>query len=215
MKKVLIGLVIVGVLIAIGGCGATAESRPKRDSTIDKDRKLQSEIESLVQQLGDDDWQMRESAQKELTELGEKLIKQYCQTKLTTEVQGIQRKLVKEQITKLAETLRKSCQDKDPEIRLRADLIRQHFYAWTMPKIVFVSDREGNKKIYVMDADGKNQHRLTENTKYASWPTWSPDGTKIAFVSSQDGNEEIYVLDANGENQKRLTKHKASDYQPA
>ena len=30
-------------------------------------------------------------------------------------------------------------------------------------QIAFVSDRDGNPEIYVMDADGKNQRRLTEH----------------------------------------------------
>ena len=30
-------------------------------------------------------------------------------------------------------------------------------------KIAFISDREGNYEIYVMDADGSNQQNLTNN----------------------------------------------------
>ena len=30
-------------------------------------------------------------------------------------------------------------------------------------QIAFVSERDGNREIYVMDADGKNQRRLTEH----------------------------------------------------
>ena len=83
------------------------------------------------------------------------------------------------------------------------------------PKIAFVSDRDGNDEIYVMDADGSNLTRLTNNPAIDDSPAWSPDGTKIAFVSYRDGNEEIYIVDADGSSQTRLTDNSASDCFPS
>ena len=62
-------------------------------------------------------------------------------------------------------------------------------------RIAFSSDMDGNKEIYVMNADGSNIQRLTVNVDSDSDPTWSPDGTQIAFVSDRDGNSEIYVME--------------------
>lgn len=58
--------------------------------------------------------------------------------------------------------------------------------------------------LYVSDADGKHQVRLTHSQfpVYDSSPRWSPDGSKIVF-SRSDGN--IYVIDANGKNLTNLT----------
>ena len=68
-------------------------------------------------------------------------------------------------------------------------------------QIAFSSNREGNYEIYVMNADGGNQQRLTNNP-HADWsPSWSPDGKRIAFSSDRDGASEIYVMDADGSNQ--------------
>ena len=53
--------------------------------------------------------------------------------------------------------------------------------------IVFVSDRDGNKEIYVMSADGSEPQRLTNDPAYESHPAWSHDGARIAFVSEQIG----------------------------
>ena len=71
--------------------------------------------------------------------------------------------------------------------------------------LAFSSYRDGgNNEIYVMDADGSNQRRLTTNG--GGQPTWSPDGRQIAFESDRDDwNMEIYVMDADGSNQRRLT----------
>jgi hypothetical protein len=48
-------------------------------------------------------------------------------------------------------------------------------------RIAFVSDRDGNTEIYVMNADGTGQTRLTKDPGSDWSPVWSPDGTKIAF----------------------------------
>ena len=65
----------------------------------------------------------------------------------------------------------------------------------------------GNGGIYVIDADGKNQTRLTV-TDFGAGPDWSPDGQRIAFHSPRDENHvasDIYVMDADGKNRTRLT----------
>ena len=82
-------------------------------------------------------------------------------------------------------------------------------------KIVFVSTRDGNKEIYVMDPDGEHQLRLTNNKRDDNYPAWSPDGQQIVFVSRRDGNFEIYVMNSDGRNQTRLTNNPATDSEPA
>ena len=78
-------------------------------------------------------------------------------------------------------------------------------------KIIFQSKIDGNWEIYVMNADGNNQTRLTDNSADDVYPTWSPDGTKIAFHSNRDGNWEIYVMNADGSNQINLTNNNTDD----
>jgi Tol biopolymer transport system component len=82
-------------------------------------------------------------------------------------------------------------------------------------RIAFVSSRDGNSEIYVMNADGSGQTRLTNNAASDFAPAWSPDGAKIVFVSTRDGNSEIYVMNADGSGQTRLTTVSESDAAPA
>ena len=42
----------------------------------------------------------------------------------------------------------------------------------TNGKIVFYSNRDGNNEIYVMDADGSNHTRLTNNSDTDDHPSW-------------------------------------------
>ncbi len=81
--------------------------------------------------------------------------------------------------------------------------------------MAFVSDRDGNVEIYVMNADGSNPRNLTNNATGDGEPAWSPNGTRIAFHSYRDGNPEVYVMDADGSNPRRLTYNAADDYGPA
>jgi hypothetical protein len=67
----------------------------------------------------------------------------------------------------------------------------------------------------MMNADGTNQTRLTNDPFSNADPAFSPDGGKIAFVSTRDGNHEIYVMNADGINQTRLTNDPAYDGDPA
>jgi TolB protein len=110
-----------------------------------------------------------------------------------------------------------------------ATQINQPAWAGTFPgpngQIAFDSDRDTppdqeedenpNREIYVMNPDGTDQTRLTNNDEEDIQSSWSPDGEKIAFASNRDGNLEIYVMNADGTDQTRLTNNDAIDINPS
>src|SRR3954470_1592385 len=90
-------------------------------------------------------------------------------------------------------------------------------------KIVFRGDTDrvdhsGDEELYVMDADGTNIVRLTDNAIFDSAPAFSPDGTKLAFESARDSGDplklDIYVMNADGSDVRRLTADAAHDEGP-
>lgn len=66
---------------------------------------------------------------------------------------------------------------------------------------ITVSDQDGINEIYVMNSDGSDQMRLTNNSRIAGNPSFSPDGSKIVFSNLQSGLSEILMRDINATNQ--------------
>gem|GEM_PF-458310 len=80
-------------------------------------------------------------------------------------------------------------------------------------KIVFRSTATTSSalEIYVIDPDGSNQVRLTNNTFTDANPIWSTDGSKVGFNSIRGGNEDVWVMNADGSNQVNLTNNASFD----
>jgi Tol biopolymer transport system component len=88
-------------------------------------------------------------------------------------------------------------------------------FAGANGKILFLSNRSGDREIYLIDRDGTGLRRLTFNNLFERAAAWGPDGTKIAFAGGgPDGNFDIYVIEANGSGLRRLTTDAARDDDP-
>jgi tetratricopeptide (TPR) repeat protein len=71
-------------------------------------------------------------------------------------------------------------------------------------RIAFMSNRDGNEEIYIMNLDGSGLKRLTNNAANDGLPIWSPDGKTIAFVSDQGGPWAIWAMSPDGSNRRKL-----------
>lgn len=73
-------------------------------------------------------------------------------------------------------------------------------------RVAFLSDRDGDGggEIYVMNADGSAQTRLTYDSGVVSVPTISPDGAQILYSTSRGGTYNVYVMGVDGSNRITL-----------
>lgn len=82
-------------------------------------------------------------------------------------------------------------------------------------RIAFLREQSGNDaNLYVMNADGTNQVRLTNDaSERDSGIAWSPDGTHLAFIAYHPvGNTTgIHTINVNGSNLSILTTTTGND----
>ena len=65
----------------------------------------------------------------------------------------------------------------------------------TGTRIYFVSNRTGNKEIWVMDYDGSNPRQLTHSRGINITPGVSPDGSLLAFTSFRTGRPQLEIME--------------------
>ena len=80
--------------------------------------------------------------------------------------------------------------------------------------IYYVKSPTAGAQLFVMNANGTNQHAIENEAAIDERPIPSPDGSMIAWVSYRDGNGEIYVAAADGSNPTRVTNNTAKDNSP-
>ncbi len=82
-------------------------------------------------------------------------------------------------------------------------------------QIVYMSERDKNRDLYIMNLDGEDEIRLTDGLAHDYEPAWSPMGDQITFVSRRTGDSEIFIMNADGSDQIALTDSEKLDWRPA
>ena len=72
-------------------------------------------------------------------------------------------------------------------------------------RLAYVAERDRNWDIWVVDLNGGEPYRLTNDPAQDWAPAWSPDGSLIAFVSNRGGSHQIYAMKADGSDVRALT----------
>lgn len=73
-----------------------------------------------------------------------------------------------------------------------------------LSQIAFVSNRDGNKEIYLMDYDGSNQRRITFHNSLSITPDWSPDNERLVYTSFARGTSDLYIVNRRGGGRFRI-----------
>lgn len=79
-------------------------------------------------------------------------------------------------------------------------------------KIVYVSDKDGNQEIYLMNLDGTGKRNISNNSALDLDPRWSPDGKKISFYSNRSGEGDIFIADLQTLDLRNVTNDPARVY---
>jgi uncharacterized protein YjdB len=78
-------------------------------------------------------------------------------------------------------------------------------------RIAFVSTRDGNAEIYLMNPDGTNATRLTNDAQADGRPAFTPDGQAVVFHSSRTGGkQQIWIVNVDGTGLTQLTRDSVS-----
>lgn len=82
-------------------------------------------------------------------------------------------------------------------------------------KVAFVSRQNGNKELFVMDQDGSNIRKLTNDRSITLSPAWSPDSREIAVTSYRDRNPDIVAVSLSGNGRRPLSQQPGINSAPA
>lgn len=83
-------------------------------------------------------------------------------------------------------------------------------------KLLLETDKSYFGEIYIMNADGSNQSRLTYQNGYDGGPFFSPDGQSIVWRRFDESGviADIYTMKPDGSNQRQLTNFSSMSWAP-
>ena len=76
-------------------------------------------------------------------------------------------------------------------------------------RVAFDSDRDGERAVFVANADGRNLRRIS-GEGFAAAPNWSPDGRTLSYVRAEVDNPNVWNLwahDLDSGDSRRLTSN--------
>ena len=68
-----------------------------------------------------------------------------------------------------------------------------------------VPENRSHRVIYMMNADGTDNHMLTTSTASEGDVTWIKGGTKLAYLSTESGTNQLWEMNPDGTGRRQLT----------
>lgn len=84
----------------------------------------------------------------------------------------------------------------------------------TRAKIAFLSGRDGQPDLYLLDPVDSTVTRVTNDAALEQYPVISPDSSWIAFMEMVDTHFDVFVVGVDGSNLKNLTNDATSNNGP-
>jgi TolB protein len=81
-------------------------------------------------------------------------------------------------------------------------------------RIAFVSDRDGNFELYLLNVATSVTTRLTRLASTDTDPAFSSNGQRLYFSSDRSGNYEIMRINLDGSGMINLSNHPSTDRVP-
>ena len=97
------------------------------------------------------------------------------------------------------------------ELRISGSPDRSPTWSPDGKKLAFVSERDGDEEIYVLDVDERGPvgqvRRLTDHPGRDYAPQWAPDGRRIVFLSDRGESLDVFTVSDRGEDLRELTRN--------
>jgi Tol biopolymer transport system component len=85
-------------------------------------------------------------------------------------------------------------------------------------EILFVSNRSGTPRLWIMGADGGNQRLFATGSQGfvpEAAPAWRPSGDQVAFTSTRTGTSQVFVVPSAGGTAVQITHETTGAFLPA
>ena len=96
------------------------------------------------------------------------------------------------------------------ELRISQSPDRSPVWSPDGKKLAFVSERDGDQEVYVLDVDERGPvgepRNVTQHPGRDFAPQWSPGGTRIVFLSDRGKSLDILTVSDRGEDLRELTR---------
>ncbi len=82
-------------------------------------------------------------------------------------------------------------------------------------QVTFLAQENGSKEVYLVDFDGYNLRKITNDNTVNLSPAWSPDGKWIVYTSYAAHNPDLIMIDTSGEKRQTLNRLPGLNAAPA